>query len=286
MKLRTLFLVSLFSTLAAGSARAQGAAPTAPTTEATPPLPPPNAPSGAGDTTGEETTEPAPQPPARRPSRSAARPTSTAPEETSAPSDDAEKAPEGVATGFMMQARLTQSIAPLTLNGSASTRLWYGGGAPVVSLGHRGARSAFGIGPTIARYEYDASATTSSSLTLLGLAAHFEADAVQSEDRKNEGYFLGGFSFALPTTTSASGSDVDDGVSGKVAYSLFAGFGARHWATPHLGISVENGESLTSMPIGRQTTGSPYSGLTTSAGADLRASVLNTFGTLGVTIVL
>jgi len=189
-----------------------------------------------------------------------------------------------------MQARLSQTVAPVALNasgtGGSAGALWFPGGMPFVSLGYRADRVAFGFGPTLARYEYDVSASQTTALTLVVVTGHVEIDMAQSDDRKNELYFLGALSLMIPSIDHANGSNDDDGISGKVAFSFLGGIGGRHWISHNFGIHVEIAESVASAPIGKVSSSATTYGTTTSSPTDGRATILSTVGSLGVTFVL
>jgi len=135
-----------------------------------------------------------------------------APAPAPAPSD----ADAGPATGFMIEGRIAQTLAPIDLD--ASTPYHVRATPPVIALGYRSDGYALGFGPVVDHYEWG-----NQTVNVVGLSAHVEADVVQSADRKNEGYFLGGGSVAMASL------EIDPGhVAGHPAIGLFGGFGARH----------------------------------------------------------
>jgi hypothetical protein len=197
-------------------------------------------------------------------------------------------------SGFALEGRLSQSIAPVGIGLSAGTLLpSIVGGPPPASIGYRGDGWAVSVGPSIGHIGADTSATTSGSVWYFGAAVLGEIRVARSADRRTEGYVLVGANVAGATTSSSttvSGTTTsdgggDNGVSGKPAYGFLAGFGLRHWLAPNLGIGAELGESYVNVPLGTDTeTVVSGSGVQNDQTSDLRANILSTFGDINVAL--
>jgi hypothetical protein len=189
-----------------------------------------------------------------------------------APDAPTQRAPaSGPGRGLVLEARFSQTLVPIVLAGGQAPTAALSGAPPFVAIGYRGDRYAILFGPAIGHY--GASGQTA-GVTVAGVSWHTELVATQSDDRTNELYALLGGSVAI-----ADFDGNDHGVGGQPAYGLLVGMGARHWVSPHLGVHVELGESVTSTPFPRTVTAS-------SSRADpIYITALATFGTMGISVL-
>jgi hypothetical protein len=222
-------------------------------------------------------------------------PVAAAEEPAAAPATPAaEVGTDGAAprSGFTVEARLPQTIAPVGLGLATGTILSsIVGGPPPGTLGYRGDGFARTVGPSFGRIGLDTSSTASASVVYFGGAVLGEIAVTRSTNRRMEGYLLLGASVAVAstsyTTSTGSSSSSNDGVSGKPAFGLLGAFGLRYWCSSHLGVGAELGESYLSLPIGSASSATlDVNGAPTTSTTNLRASVLSTFGDIHLALTL
>jgi hypothetical protein len=191
------------------------------------------------------------------------------------------------ATGFTIEGRLSQSIAPVGLGLTAGTLLpTLLGGPPPASLGYRGDGWALTVGPSIGHIGFENVGTTdTSSIWYYGASVLGEVRLARTANRRTEGYLLLGANLAGASTSSSTGQGGgtvpagSDQLSAHPAYGALAGFGLRHWLTPNLGIGAELGESYLNVPLGSI---SEDDGSTRES----RMNLLSTFGDIHVALTL
>jgi hypothetical protein len=219
-------------------------------------------------------------------------PSPTAPPSTAAVAAEAGQDGGAPSSGFTLEARLPQTIAPVGLGLAAGTILSsIVGGPPPATLGYRGDGFALTVGPSIGRIGIDTSGASSTSVWYYGGAVLGEVAVTRSANRRMEGYLLFGASLAVASTSTSSStgssSSNNDGVSGKPAFGVLGGFGLRYWCSSHLGVGVEAGESYLSLPVGSSSSQTlDANGSLTTSTANLRGSVLSTFGDVHVALTL
>jgi hypothetical protein len=213
-------------------------------------------------------------------------------EETPKPIDPAPAPKEpttGPTTGFMIEARLAQTFAPIDTSNVATPISAFTLTPPPVALGYRGESFAIVGGLMWNRFEQDTGKSGNSvTVSFFGVTALGEFTVAHSDDRRAEGYLVTGLSLSSPSVSrTGQSSSPDDGFSGELAWGMLAGGGARYWVSPHLGIGAELGLGYVNYPAGKSaSTVSTGGGTPTTDSENQRGNALSTFGSIGVTLVL